>query len=380
MSLILALVFGRFLNNLRIPFVLSLLFYGGTAEYWAYHYKEYSLLLLGYLVVLALLLFVFCWAANDIGRNGVPGSVGAHLVFFIITALLAFYFVRRDYGGLGNILNMNRASFYLLRQEGNPLFDVCLFSALSQFAILYRKSSRWLFFIILLPLVFLVLSLGDRRILLLLIFPLIYRSGNSIYSTRTIVIVVFTTIFFLLTGIWRINNSFDFSFLQSVEIVKLLIPNESWLVYGIFNDIYHDVSEYMYGFTYIEGLLLMIPDFLWDFDIEPLSKWYVRIWHHELWKNGNTVAFSIVGELFLNWGLLFALGFLPIIFISRLLAHVLNQIYGYIWPSIFAYWVFILPRLSFSNILKDFSFLLIIWIILMFIKSISVYVRDSGNS
>jgi hypothetical protein len=96
--------------------------------------------------------------------------------------------------------------------------------------------------------------------------------------------------------------------------------------------------------------------------------------HPLLAKAGNTYAFSPVAELHLNWGY-------SGILITALLWFSLGRAYAYIL-NVFAYrhveglgsyWVFIFPRLSFSNALKDLLFLtvfvVIVWVVNLILKT-----------
>lgn len=162
MTILIAFLLTRFLRIFRLPFVLSLTFYGGLTEYWAYVYNEYDLYVTVYIILLGLTLFIFGKVAENIKVDGNRKNLEAHTVMFLVMIFFALYFVKRDYGGLGAILKMDRATFYFMRQGGHPLFDVCLFAALSQAAMLLRIQRGIMLFAIFVPLVALILFLGDR--------------------------------------------------------------------------------------------------------------------------------------------------------------------------------------------------------------------------
>lgn len=91
------------------------------------------------------------------------------------------------------------------------------------------------------------------------------------------------------------------------QIVKLTIgvPEEFFVSFRIASDLISKFElgsfDYLLGESYINGFIATIIPFL---NIEPLSVWYVSTYYPELHQNGIGLAFSSVGEAYLNFGII----------------------------------------------------------------------------
>ncbi len=115
----------------------------------------------------------------------------------------------------------------------------------------------------------------------------------------------------------------------------------------------------------------------------PLSKWYMYNWHYGLWKKEVPMHSRLLQEAFGNFG---GLGFLLALPLSTLAGYILKKVTYILNPitciGVTSYWVFIFPRLSYSNLLKDSMYVAVFSILIICFVEFKgiINVRNSRNS
>ena len=363
MSLLLALIFSRFAGPYRLAYWSALIFYGLGSEYWAYIFGSYDLYVLLYLLGLNALLLAFIYGLRINVSDSVPilSQRGAKLIFIllIISTFILFY---NEFGGVRDYLSLGRQSAYLVRQGGSPLFDLAIFiSLLFGSRYISVESTYFMKVLLIVAIVFLFL-IGDRRMSLLVFFPLFLWLAKKRKSTFVITGILLLCVF-ILVGISRSGvELISFSYKR---VLPFIVPNEPWLVFSIYKDVCEEGIRF-YGKSYIDAVALLSPSSLRPEGLMPLSKWYMYNWHYGLWKQGNTYAFSPVAEAYINFGVM---GFLLALPLSIFAGYVLKKVTYILHPmtclGVTSYWVFIYPRLSYSNLLKDSMYVAVFSILII---------------
>lgn len=380
MSLLLALIFSRFVGPYRLAYWSALIFYGLGAEYWAYLFGAYDIYVLLYLLALNALLLAFIYGLCINVSVSVPlltkREAKSIFIFLTISSFLLFI---NEFGGVEDYLSLGRQSAYLVRQGGSPLFDLAIFISLLFGARYITVESTFLVKALLIAMIAFLFLIGDRRMSLLVLFPLFLRLAKKKKSTFVIIGSMLLSIFSFV-GIYRSGAQFTLS--DYHLIVPFIVPNEPWLVLNIFKDVCEEGIRF-YGKSYIDAVALLLPSSLRPEGLMPLSKWYMYNWHFGLWKKGSTYAFSPVAEAFGNFG---GLGFLLALPLSTLAGYILKKVTYLLNPitciGVTSYWVFIFPRLSYSNLLKDSMYVAVFSILIICFVELKgiVNVRNSRNS
>lgn len=302
--------------------------------------------------------------------------------------LLAYFSVSSDYSNaLENRLNRTALS---------PILDYLLvyFLFSIQFYVLLNIKNNKLRFVIIFVL-FLPSILSGSRVLFigtLFVLASIFRSQiNSIKPIKLLISFLFFVLFFSFLGTIRgqqlnlneIVNLFNviyennglLGFLFSGEFVN---PGNS--LFLVLKEYHRDGDFFLLGATYINDLISIIPNFLFEHPVTSIDFFHIKF-HLDEFKLGKGYGFSPITEAFWNFG------FIGVLFILVFLGYLLKLAYFffinckskllyYSYFSVFFYLNFTVFRGSIILVFKNFILHIIVFVFIellfnkIFIKNV----------
>lgn len=166
-----------------------------------------------------------------------------------------------------------------------------------------RKSAKIIAILITIYNVSLALIIIDRTNLILAILPILSIMIMYKKISKWVLYLGATIGFFLLVDfkstMYHLINYMEF------PRINFKLPEEFFVSFNICADILDKLNSnelnFFFGKSYIQGFISIIFPLI---DIEPLSIWYIRNYYFDIYARGGGLAFSSVGEGYLNFGTL----------------------------------------------------------------------------
>jgi len=255
------------------------------------------------------------------------------VMFYLYTKILGISFIglvtlNLINGSVGKVVNLSV-------EQINPFINY-LYSSnyflIGGFMILYAFQKRWRFLLLPLFLIifFLFSSIGFRFILVIFflsVFFYEYLKRNTKPKLINLIVII-VIMFFIVGGIGAIRDSIRSNNIQSAQknfnLENIILQFDSNLdIYQPFYSMILNIPKYhnyLYGYTYYLALISFIPRGLWPNRPTGIPGMRLAIFAGDPLPFENGVAYPIIGDFYINFGLL---GIIIFMFISGLFLKVL---------------------------------------------------------
>ncbi len=207
------------------------------------------------------------------------------------------------------------------------IFIICqrihlILSAICLYCYIKSKNREWMFIIAILllasPVIALFSSGRGSAILMIMTYGIMYaftKNINLSYKKTSYIIIIGLVLLylnFILGKIRIIMRSPDFRW-ANVSYnhfgLKNILVDLSWdySVFDVTSRIVHETQQHLFGLTNFQYLLSYIPRYFWP--EKPLNHGFMlyltsTFYHHVFTENGSTFAGTIIGEGYLNFGVI----------------------------------------------------------------------------